>query len=150
MFWQTHLVLHAWLRTYITVVILLKILANASGHVPKSCTMHLRWHSNRGLDQLMLSRANAWDLQGLSNCSSAARLAVFYRKVTLADDDTEMIVPLKDYNPGTNRKISSHVTATAKSTGINTPNSQLGDAYHPAHFHQVQAYQAHLPADDAV
>ena len=70
----------------------------------------------------------------------------------MADDDAEMIVPLKDYNPGTNRKISSHMTATAKSTctGVNTPTSQLGDASHPAHFHQVQAYQAQFPADDAV
>ena len=75
---------------------------------------------------------------------------MLYRKVTLADDDAEMIVPLKNYNPGTNRKISSHMTSTAKPTGVNTPTSQLGDASHPDHFHQVQAYQAHFPADDAV
>ena len=87
----------------------------------------------------------------LSQPSPAASLALFCRKVTLGDDDdAEIIVPLKDYNPGTNRKISSHVTATAKSAGATTPTNQLGDASYQAHFHQVQAYQAHLPADNAV
>lgn len=79
-----------------------------------------------------------------------AELALLCRKVTSLDDDAEIIIPLKNYNPGTNRKISSHVTATAKSAGGSTPTNQLGDGSHPAHFQQVQAYQAHLPADNAV
>lgn len=74
------------------------------------------------------------------------------RKIISDNDDAEIIVPLKDYNPGTNRKISSHVTATAKSSSATTPTNHLGAASHldPAELQQVKAYQAHLPADSAV
>ena len=66
------------------------------------------------------------------------------------DDDAEVIVPLQNYNPGTDRKISSHLTPIAKSAGGATSAGQLSDTAHTAHFHPVQAYQAHLPAESAV
>lgn len=66
------------------------------------------------------------------------------------DDDAEVTIPLQNYNPGTHSKISTHLTPTAKSAGGIVPTNQLGDAPQTAQFHPVQAYQAHLPADNAV
>ena len=63
-------------------------------------------------------------------------------------DDAEVIIPLNKYNPGTNQKISSHVTATAKSAVSPTSTYQPGTAPPAAQFHHVQAYQAHV--DDAM
>ena len=63
-------------------------------------------------------------------------------------EDAEVIIPLNKYNPGTNQKISSHVTATAKSAVSPTSHYQP-DTAPPAHFHHVQAYQAHVPVHDA-